>query len=127
MYYLKLVLLLFVTATLINVNGVFAQDINRTNNWIFGVENSLHFSSTGGVTSNSNSSITASEATASISDKNGDLLFYTDGMYVWNRNHHFKNMCNVDRYMILDTCAACLEICPYKSSQNTKDLLTHSP
>jgi len=87
MYYLKLVLLLFVTATLINVNGVFAQDINRTNNWIFGVENSLHFSSTGGVTSNSNSSITASEATASISDKNGDLLFYTDGMYVWNRNH----------------------------------------
>lgn len=87
MYYLRLVLLLFIAATLINVNSVFAQDINRTNNWVFGAENSLHFSSTGGVTTNNNSSIMASEATASISDKNGDLLFYTDGRNVWNRNH----------------------------------------
>lgn len=82
----RLILSFLVAATLINVNCGFAQDINRTNNWIFGIENGMQFSSNG-VTVNNNSSIIASEATASISDKNGNLLFYTDGVTVWNRNH----------------------------------------
>lgn len=78
-------ILFLVAAMLTNVQCGVAQDINRTNNWMFGMENGLQFSSTGVTVSNS--SIVASEATASISDKKGNLLFYTDGVRVWNRNH----------------------------------------
>src|SRR6185295_10516236 len=34
-----------------------------------------------------NSAMSQYEGSASIADENGDLLFYTDGLSVWNKNH----------------------------------------
>lgn len=54
--------------------------------WYFGVNCSMNFSTGVGV-SQAPSSISAGEASAAISDNTGNLLFYTDGRSVWNRNH----------------------------------------
>ncbi len=55
------------------------------NNWIFGDSASLNFESVDPVSGVS--SIMTYEACASISDSIGNLLFYTNGEKVWNRNH----------------------------------------
>lgn len=46
----------------------------------------LNFSS-GKAVAVSNSAMTTMEGSATISDENGELLFYTNGIYVWNRLH----------------------------------------
>jgi hypothetical protein len=35
-----------------------------------------------------NNSMTVDEGCASIADQNGNLLFYTDGMSIWNSSHN---------------------------------------
>lgn len=55
--------------------------------WHFGENAGLHFTENG-VTSISNSSIETSEGSASISDLNGNLLFYTDGTRVFDRTNN---------------------------------------
>lgn len=55
------------------------------NNWIFGDSTGLSFSSE--PPSYVNSAITGYEANASISDTDGNLLFYTNGQNVWNKEH----------------------------------------
>lgn len=58
----------------------------ETNNWLFGDSAGLNFNPgvpvpvAGGQTN-------TVEGVSSISDANGDLLFYTDGRTVWNKNH----------------------------------------
>lgn len=66
---------------------VTAQDYKRTFNWYFGDSIGLNFSTVppsllpkGGLSN-------AEGSSAVISDINGQLLFYTDGQTVWNRNH----------------------------------------
>ncbi len=61
-------------------------DIKRTYHWYFGNGAALDFSS-GTPVPITNSAMTAEEGSASISDTCGDLLFYTDGDTVWNRNN----------------------------------------
>ncbi|MEO8086832.1 MAG: hypothetical protein ABI763_08440, partial [Bacteroidota bacterium] len=62
----------------------FAQ--KEANKWLFGNFGGLDFNSgaplpfPGGQTA-------TSEGSASVADANGNLLFYTDGVSVWNRNH----------------------------------------
>ena len=65
----------------------FAQ--KETNWWYFGNKAGLNFNvMTSGVPQTlSNGSINTTEGCASISDANGGLLFYTDGIKVWDRNH----------------------------------------
>jgi len=55
-------------------------------NWIFGTHAGLDFSSNP-LTATSDSAISTKEGCASISDSNGNLLFYTDGQKVWDGNH----------------------------------------
>lgn len=55
-------------------------------NWYFGIEAALNFSTQPPVAL-SNSTLQSSEGSASISDRNGNLLFYTDGATVYNRSH----------------------------------------
>lgn len=54
--------------------------------WYFGNEAGLDFA-TNPPTPLTNSSMNAFEGCASIADPQGNLLFYTDGSMVWDRNH----------------------------------------
>ena len=68
---------------------VFSSDLmaqNTINNWYFGNNAALNFSS-GLPVSLNNSAMSASEGCASISDDNGDLLFYTNGDNIWDGSH----------------------------------------
>ena len=72
--------------------GLFAQN-NSANNWYFGDSAAIECSS-GAPISLDNSAMRAFEGSASYSDENGDLLFYTNGMgvassygAVYNKNH----------------------------------------
>ena len=56
-------------------------------NWHFGYGVSMTFPSGGApIVNNAGSSIYHNEGSASVSDCSGNLLFYTDGSTVWNRN-----------------------------------------
>lgn len=54
--------------------------------WYFGLSAGVHFTSSG-VVADTNSSMTTDEGCAVLSTYDGDLLFYTDGTFVWNRDH----------------------------------------
>ncbi len=59
---------------------------SEANLWYFGKYAALDFSSGKPVPIN-NSKMNTEEGCASICDKDGNLLFYTDGISVWNRLH----------------------------------------
>ena len=54
--------------------------------WMFGTKGALNFSS--GTPQQAQSVADMRGNSASICDRNGNLLFYTDGNYVWNRQHN---------------------------------------
>src|SRR5437762_12543520 len=55
-------------------------------NWYFGSQAGIDFTS--GVPVNlTNGQIYTTEGSSCISDSAGNLLFYTDGVTVWNKNH----------------------------------------
>lgn len=62
----------------------FAQ--GEANIWYFGNHAGLDFNS-GNPVALTNGQLITSEGCATISDTSGNLLFYTDGITVWNRNH----------------------------------------
>ncbi|MDB5286502.1 MAG: hypothetical protein JWR05_1451 [Mucilaginibacter sp.] len=62
----------------------FAQ--NQNNIWYFGQFAGLDFNGKS-PKSLTNGRLNTNEGCASISDKNGSLLFYTDGKTIWNKNH----------------------------------------
>jgi hypothetical protein len=68
---------------LISINS-FAQ--NETNHWYFGVYAGLDFSS-GSPVADGNGQVYTNEGCSAMSDAAGNLLFYTDGITVWNKNH----------------------------------------
>lgn len=63
---------------------LFAQ--KEANIWYFGNKAGLNFN-TNPPTALTNSVMSTSEGCSSISDKNGNLLFYSDGITIWNKNH----------------------------------------
>jgi hypothetical protein len=65
-------------------NAVFAQKENYI--WYFGSQAGLNFNS-GSPVALTNGSMYAGEGCSSISDSNGNLLFYTNGISVWDKNH----------------------------------------
>jgi hypothetical protein len=64
--------------------------------WFFGRNASVHFTPAG-VASFTDGALSTEEGCSVISDKTGKLLFYTDGITVWNANH--KVMKNGDSLM----------------------------
>jgi len=58
----------------------------QANIWYFGVNSGLDFSN-GDPIALTDGNLVTEEGCATISDENGNLLFYTDGSTVWNRNH----------------------------------------
>lgn len=67
----------------------FAQhpEYKRATHWYFGNGAGLDFSN-GSPVAVTNSQMEAGEACSSISDFNGNLLFYTDGDTIWDKNHN---------------------------------------
>lgn len=59
----------------------------KSANWQFGNGAALKFT-TNGPSVIENSSINTSEGCATMSDDNGNLLFYTDGVTVWDKNNN---------------------------------------
>ena len=75
------------------ING-FAQ--MRYGNWYFGFKAGIKFSNSQVEVIN-DSEMNVDEGCSSISDSVGNLLFYTDGMSIWNRNHELmKNGSNLN-------------------------------
>lgn len=92
---MKNVLLIFSLILFLNLS---AQ--KETNNWVFGDSLLMTFTDTGINCVQIPTNIIC-EASASISDSSGNLLFHTDGKYVWNKLHTLMpNGCclNVDQY-----------------------------
>jgi PKD repeat protein len=65
-------------------DSTFAQ--KEANIWYFGSQAGMDFNS-GAPVALTNGQIFTTEGSASIADANGNLLFYTEGVSVWNRNH----------------------------------------
>lgn len=59
----------------------------ETSNWYFGNGAGITFNNDGSVTPLVNGKLNTLEGCASISDTFGDLLFYTDGITVYNQDH----------------------------------------
>jgi hypothetical protein len=78
---------LFYSAMFLSQN-IIAQ--NEFNNWHFGNGATLNFNG-GSPTAGSNSSLSTSEGSAAVSDCQGNLLFYTDGITVWNKNNNIMS------------------------------------
>ncbi|WP_395043764.1 T9SS type B sorting domain-containing protein [Flavobacterium sp.] len=55
--------------------------------WYFGENAGLKFQADGSVLALSDGMLNTTEGCSSIADSNGNLLFYTDGRTVWDRNH----------------------------------------
>lgn len=74
-----------ISLLLLFCNVAFAQyDLPQNKIWIFGEDRGLDFNTGTAVPITSN--FTGFEASASVSDTSGHLLFYTDGRTVYNRN-----------------------------------------
>ncbi len=58
----------------------------EASNWYFGVKAGLDFNS-GAPVALTDGEIVTKEGCSSISDRNGNLLFYTDGVSVWDKRH----------------------------------------
>ena len=83
---LKVVLFL---TSILSCNILFAQSsltCKETNNWYFGNKAAITFNN-GAPTALTNSQMVQSEGCASISDENGNLLMYTNGINVWDDSH----------------------------------------
>jgi gliding motility-associated-like protein len=65
-------------------NWAFAQKEN--NNWYFGQKAGITFNS-GSPIALASSKMNTNEGSISVSDPEGNLLFYSDGSTIWNRNH----------------------------------------
>ena len=63
-----------------------AAKAQQANIWYFGDRAGLNFNTTP-PTALTNSQMITHEGCATVSDSTGNLLFYTDGRNVWNRNH----------------------------------------
>jgi gliding motility-associated-like protein len=59
----------------------------EANNWYFGRFGGIKFFEDGSVAPLAGSRMDTNEGCSSMSDANGNLLFYTDGRNVWDRNH----------------------------------------
>ena len=77
---------LFLIVSILHIGLLFAQQ--EASNWYFGENAGIHFNVDGSVTSVSGGQLNTREGCASISDGNGNLLFYTDGSTVYNSSHN---------------------------------------
>ncbi|MGJ8548600.1 T9SS type B sorting domain-containing protein [Winogradskyella wichelsiae] len=78
---------LFIIYFILNHGNISGQN-NETNNWIFGEYADLNFTEPSSPLSTQNSAMLATAGSASISDVDGNLLFYTNSEMVWDKNNN---------------------------------------
>lgn len=79
----KTLLLLFAICYIVS-----SYSQNEASNWYFGQNAGLQFNlNTGTVTALTNGQLNTLEGCTSISDTEGNLLFYSDGRTIWNASH----------------------------------------
>lgn len=77
----------FLTILVLMLAGLKANAQREAANWYFGVNAGLDFNS-GVPVALQNGKLQTIEGSATISDRNGNLLFYTDGSLVFDRQHN---------------------------------------
>ena len=83
----------FITILFFYSITVFSQ--KEANVWYFGEDAGLSFN-TNPPTALTNGQLNTDEGCSSFSDANGNLLFYSDGISVYNKNHDFMRYSNGD-------------------------------
>ena len=83
---LKIRITFFLILAITFISPVEIKGQLESSKWIFGYGAGIDFAS-GHPVSFSGSMIKTSEGTSSISNSNGNLLFYTDGISVWNKKN----------------------------------------
>lgn len=73
--------------TLAFLSGIICFGQKEASNWYFGDNAGIRFNADGSVTELTDGQLSTIEGCTTISDANGELLFYTDGVTVWNKNH----------------------------------------
>ena len=76
----------YILILLLLLNLPLFSQVGPTSNWYFGTNAGITFNS-GAPVALTNGALTTTEGVATISDNSGNLLFYTNGITVWNRNH----------------------------------------
>ena len=71
---------------LLCVSSAFSQQ--QAANWYFGENAGIQFAPNGDITALDDGQLNTVEGCSSISDSNGNLLFYTEGSLVYNREHN---------------------------------------
>jgi len=74
-------LILIIIAVFLTTINTFSQNLN--NNWILGISDVNFAASQPTVSTVANS---GKYGSASVSDASGNLLFYSDGQTIWNKN-----------------------------------------
>ncbi len=77
----------FVLCWLLMVAVQVAHAQNQANNWYFGDHAGITFNFGSPPVALTNSAMNTYEGCSTISDAGGNLMFYTDGVTVWNKNH----------------------------------------
>lgn len=76
----------FVLFPILLLSALFSFTQNQANNWYYQNGEGLNFSG-GNPVLLTNGMIGAAEGTAAISDSAGNLLFYTEGVTIWDKTH----------------------------------------
>jgi hypothetical protein len=112
---MKKVLHIFIIISCVNF---YAQNENA--NWFFGNGAGLQFNANSTSVLTSGKTASLGKHTSSISDTNGNLLFYTDGNTVWDKNHNImpngNNSINSDGSTVI--------ICPFPNDINKYYIFT---
>ena len=82
-----------ITFVLLSYSGISQSASPRTDYWYFGNNAGLSFSNNN-LNVLSDSKMVAPNGSSSISDKNGNLLFYTNGETIWNASHEIMEYGN---------------------------------
>ncbi len=116
---MKLPVLLLIFLFCFCADITFAQ--KQGNIWYFGNRAGLDFNS-GAPVALTDGDLSTTEGCATISDKNGRLLFYTDGTFVWNRQH--KKMPNGSNLYGHRSSSNSAVIVPFPSNTNKYYIFT---
>ena len=88
----KSILLLFCIFTIHSLHAEKSYMSKESFNWYFGGNAAITFSTTDlSPVAMAGSQIFTMEGCATISDSRGNLLFYTDGFYIWNKDHEYMD------------------------------------